>query len=68
MITFKTLCRAFQVHPANIYQLEARGTLPEREHGKITFDYVHALAEHRSKRAPLPDAALELLKGLEVSK
>jgi len=66
-MTFKALCRAFQVHPTALYQLEARGTLPERPPRQpIPPEYIRALAEHRRKAGALPPAAAELLAGLEA--
>lgn len=66
MITFKALCKAFQLYPSHVYQLEARGILPFRvPREPITADFIRALADHRRKAGPLPDAAVELLAEME---
>jgi len=50
------------MHPTQLYQLEARGTLPERPgRGIVTPEYIRALADHRQLSGEIPEAARDLL-------
>jgi hypothetical protein len=61
-ITVKSICQAFEIAPAGLYHLEARGYLPPRPRGELTPEYVSALADRlRLTRGSLPVAAERLL-------
>jgi len=61
-ITVKSICQAFEIAPAGLWNLEARGYLPTRPRGELTPEYVSALADRlRLTRGSLPVAAERLL-------
>ena len=60
-ISFKQICNAFQIHPAQVYALEARGALHGHPHG--TPDFILDLAAWcRESRGPLPPEAEAILR------
>ena len=62
-LTVKKLCQAFAISPPGLFQLEARGYLPSRSHGKLTPEYIEALAARlRTTRGSIPPAAEDLLR------
>ena len=61
-VTVKSICQVFEIAPAGLYHLEARGYLPPRPPGELTPEYISALAERlRLTRGSLPVAAERLL-------
>ena len=62
MLKIYELCRAFQVYPAQLYQLEARGILPPRPgRGQVTPEYLRALGDYKRTHGGIPEAAAAIL-------
>ena len=57
---------AFKISPTQIYQLQARGTLPKYPRGQPTPDFINKLAKwYEQVRGHLPEAAVNIMDGLE---
>jgi len=62
MVKLKDLCKAFELYPAHLYQLEARGVLPPRPwRGQVTPEYLRALGDYKRTHGGIPEAAAAIL-------